>query len=152
MSEALPETRPVQSSEWMMAIRDYQFTVTPHEFAIGSLYGTCGNWGQRVWLSDVSVENILHIKRETVSKVRKSLLAKGLIEDIGQHGKQPSQREYRLTLPVEMPPARDFKGDAPQTDTPLPTGTALYGGDAPQTDTPVPPKRTGDAPLGGHKS
>lgn len=106
----LAHTRPVQGSEWMQAIRDYRFDVTPAEFALGSLYGTCGNWGQRVYLSDVAVADILGVKRHTVGGWRKGLLAKSLIEDIGQHDSNPSQREYRLTLPADLPKLR--KGEA----------------------------------------
>ena len=138
MSQRLLKTRPVQGSEWMILVRDYQINVTAYEFAVGSLYGTCGHWGEQVFLSDVAVADILHIKRETAAKARKGLLAKGLIEDIGQHGTQPQQREYRLTVPVEMPPRRKVRGDVPETGTPCPPNGHPH---VPETGTGVSPDR-----------
>lgn len=138
MSEALPKARPVQGSEWMIAIRDYKFGLTVYEISVGSLYGTCGNWGQQVWLSDKAISYITGMTRRKASTARKTLLSLGLIEDTGQHGYQPNQREYRLTLPVEMP-ARRMEGDEPVEHTPRDTATALYGGDEPVEHTPCAP-------------
>lgn len=120
VSTDLPKTRPVTGSEWMIAIRDYKFDLTVYEISVGALYGTCGNWGQRVYLSDVAISDITGMTRRKAGAVRKTLLALGLIEDIGQHGTQPSQREYRLTLPAVMPAMR--RGDAPVERTPCAPG------------------------------
>lgn len=150
MSEEL-KTRPVQGSEWMIAIRDYQFNVTPAEFALGSLYGTYGNWGQDVWLTDVAAAEILGAKRQTVGDWRKRLLAKGLIEVTGRHPTQPNAWRFRLTLPVDLPKLRKdaADGDVRSTDTQLAVSCPLNGHpmspertpDVRSTDTPMSPER-----------
>jgi hypothetical protein len=135
------QRRPVQGSEWMIAVRDHQLDVTAQEFALGALYGTCGNWGQRVFLSDVAVAEILGCKRQTVAGWREGLLRKGLLERLGLHANQPNQYEYRLTLPANLPKPRKAEsgGDVPKTDTPCPVNGHPP---VPKTDTPMSPERT----------
>ncbi|HET9081116.1 MAG TPA: hypothetical protein VFO01_11470 [Trebonia sp.] len=113
----------------MTTIRDHHFDITPAEFALGSLYGTSGNWGQDVWLTDVAVAEILGVKRQTVSGWRKSLLAKGLIEVTGKHPTQPNAWRLRLTLPAELPkPHKDeSRGGVRSTDSQLVVGSPLNG-------------------------
>jgi hypothetical protein len=95
--------RPVQGSEWMVYVRDHDIDITMNEWGLATLYGTYGNWGQWAYPSDNWIAKKLHIKAETVSRARKSLLAKGLIRCIGQAPNgQPNQFAYCLTLPIEV--------------------------------------------------
>ena len=106
-------SKPPLSLAWLVHVRDNE-NLTVYEFALGSLYATCGE-GKRIFLSDKGAADVLSIRRDTVAAARRGLLAKGLIEDTGQHGSQPRQREYRLVVPA--------RGDGPQTGTPcIPNG------------------------------
>jgi hypothetical protein len=141
----MAELRPVQSSEWMIAVRDYKFDITPAEFALGSLYGTCGNWGQDVWLTDVAVAEIFGVKRQTVSGWRKSLRDKGLIEVTGNHPTQPNAWRTRLTLPFDLPKLRkdEARSGVRAADSQLVV-------DRPVNGHPMSVQGTGGCPLRGH--
>jgi hypothetical protein len=87
----------------MIAVRDSETDLPLAEWALGALYGTYGNWGQKAYPSDRWIAQRLHIGRDKVRTAREGLIGKGLLENIGQAPNgQPNQLMYRLTLPVEV--------------------------------------------------
>jgi hypothetical protein len=120
-------SRPVQGSEWMVYVRDHDIALTMDEWALGTLYGTYGNWGQKAYPSDNWIGKRFGKKPETVSKIRKSLVAKGLLRCIGSVPGQPNQFVYCLTLPVEIEGGIPSTGDT-GIPSPVDTGIPSPGG------------------------
>jgi hypothetical protein len=114
------QTRPVLDSEWRVYVRDHaELDINMTEWGLATLYGTYGNWGQKAYPSDRWVSRRFGCKPETVGRAREALLSKGLIECTGTVAYQPSQRIYRLCLPMGTETEHQLVVGDPNGDTPV---------------------------------
>ena len=88
-------TSKPQALTWLVYCRENKL-LTASEWALAAILVTLGK-GQNITLSVTGMADILHMRRDTVSKAINGLIAKGLMVEKGKG--RSNKTFYRLTLP-----------------------------------------------------